>query len=123
MLLTRITIATTHTEAMVEFYNAVFDANMQAFTALGTTLYRGNIAGIDVMFCPNEVVGIQAQKNRQQFRFAVSHIQSIAKRIRTWGGNLDEEVTVHDDGSMYLAGRDPDGNTIEFEQPSAARIT
>lgn len=123
MQLSKITIATINTTAMVAFYNDVFSADLQSFRAFGTTLYRGRIAGLDLMLCPNDVVGIQAEKNRQQFRFTVLNLESVAKRIVANGGSLDSDIQRSDDGSFYVAGRDPDGNTIEFEQPSAARIS
>jgi predicted enzyme related to lactoylglutathione lyase len=119
MQLAKITIVTTNTPAMIQFYNAVFSAGLQSTAAFGTEVYRGRIAGMDFMLCPNAVVGIQAQKNRQQLRFRVPNLETLAERIVRYGGSLSTSIEMESDGSLYVAGRDPDGNTIEFVQPSA----
>lgn len=123
MQLSKITIATTKTLEMVEFYNAVFFADLQSASAFGTTIYRGKVAGLEFMLCPNTVVGVQAQKNRQQFRFQVPNIDAVVRRIVEHGGAVIGHIEEDSDGTRYIAGRDPDGNTIEFEQPSAARVS
>lgn len=122
MQLSKITIVTTNTAAMVQFYDAVFSAGLQSSRAFGAEVYRGRIAGLDFMLCPNDVVGVDAKKNRQQFRFRVPNIEQVAGKILAHGGSLLGTIEADSDGSFYVAGRDPDGNTIEFEQPCAERM-
>ena len=39
--LTGVTFAPVNAPAMLQFYNSVFDCDLQPFEALGMTLYRG----------------------------------------------------------------------------------
>ena len=81
----------------------------------GATAYRGTLAGINVLMCPNAVAGVEAKQNRQQFDFLVDDVQSAMTAALANGGTelsaAQEQngVTV---GSVY----DPDGNSIVFMQ-------
>lgn len=122
MQLTKITIATTNTDEMVAFYNSVFHANLREVHAHGTITFVGRIAGIDLVLCPESALGVQATQNRQQFKFMISNIVPLSERIADAGGLLESSTAHPHDGSRWIAVRDPDGNFIEFEQPSAAKI-
>ncbi|MEZ4622927.1 MAG: hypothetical protein R2867_46550 [Caldilineaceae bacterium] len=71
MKLKGFTIAVTDVAAMVRFYNAVFGTNLQAVEAFGMRLYRGELAGYALTFCPNSLLAIKAEKNRQQLSFSL----------------------------------------------------
>ena len=104
-----VTIAVTNVAAMCQFYDAVFAAGLKPFAAYGMTLYRGRLAEVELVLCPNDLLQIEAQKNRQQLRFAVLDIDQVVATAVTHGGSLIGETT-HD-----LAGIvDPDGNSIEL---------
>ncbi len=75
--LKKITIAPVKIKRMVQFYNGVFKSKLEPFEALGTFLYRGRIADKELLLCPNEILGIVAEKNRQQFSFEVDDIEEI----------------------------------------------
>lgn len=113
-----LTIAPVAVEAMVSFYNAVFAANLTPFAAMGSTLYRGELAGLRLLFCPNDLLQIKAEKNRQQLSFAVSDIEQVVKTAVLHNGTLIDPITETPNG--YVAGiADPDGNSIELRQGAA----
>ena len=53
----QMTLATTHTPEMVKFYDTLFRTELQATEMNGITLYRGTLAGIPLVICPNEIAG------------------------------------------------------------------
>ena len=108
-----ITIAAVNVEAMVNFYNHVFDSGLEPFAAFGTTLYRGQLAGLRLVFCPNEFLGIQADKNRQQLTFAVPDVEAIVRTAVDAGGWQVGELS-QSAGQKVGSIVDPDGNTIEL---------
>jgi predicted enzyme related to lactoylglutathione lyase len=110
MNLTRITVAVTHMPEMVAFYNAVLDTHLVA----AAPFYRGNLAGIDLLFCPNQIAGVEAKQNRQQFRLEVDDLSAVLQRVKENGGQILNEG---EESGRRLAGiRDPDGNTLELVQ-------
>lgn len=113
-ILDHMTLATTHTAAMVAFYNSVFDANLVPVAAYGSTLYKGALAGIALLFCPNEIAGVQAEQNRHQLRFTVPDLEQVLASVRAAGGSVDADQSGDQTGRAVV--RDPDGNTIEFVQ-------
>lgn len=112
--LDHITLATTHTAAMVTFYNNVFAANLVPVPAYGSTLHRGSVAGIDLLLCPNEIAGVEAEQNRHQLRFRVPNLAQVLVRVQAAGGTIDADQSGDQTGRAAV--RDPDGNTLEFVQ-------
>lgn len=113
MTLDKLTIATTNTSAMVTFYNAVFNAGLRAIPE--TPFFAGQIGGIALMFCPNEITQIKAEKNRIQMRFTVDDIDAIIASAQVNGG--DTYGDRHADEAVIAWGiSDPDGNSIELRQ-------
>ncbi len=111
-----LTIATKEMRQMVQFYNAVFDADLQITAQISNQpFYSGKLAGIDLMLCPNSIAGIRAEQNRQQFRFIVRDIEAVIQRGLA---NHGSEINPIDDyaGAKVASLADPDGNTIEFVQ-------
>ncbi len=100
---------------MVDFYQSVFQAEFQPVEAYGAMLFRGKIAGLDLMLCPQEVAGINTDQNRFQLKFQVRDLQHTIDLALTNGGSL-LNAPVADGGTKAAAVRDPDGNSIEFEQ-------
>ena len=116
MRLTRITIAVTDMSAMRRFYDTVFDAGLHPISAYGTTLYEGQLAGLELLMCPNEIAGVEAQQNRKQLRIAVPDLDAITQRATVAGGSIRNQT------ADLLGVVDPDGNTIEFVQ-EALQVT
>lgn len=107
--LTGVTIAAANMALMCRFYDGVFVANLKPFDAYGTTLYRGNLAGVELVLCPNDLLQIEAPKNRQQLQFAVDDVAAVVATAVAHGGTLIGEITAEAGGVV-----DPDGNSIEL---------
>lgn len=110
-----LTLAVVRMSAMVDFYQSVFQAEFQPVEAYGAMLFRGKIAGLDVLLCPQEVAGIHVDQSRFQLKFEVQDIHHTLNLALTNGGSL-LNAPVDNEGGKAAAVRDPDGNSIEFEQ-------
>lgn len=115
MKLKGLTIAAHEVDQMVRFYNEVFASNLQSYQAFGTTLYRGELAGFELTLCPNELLEIKAEKNRQQLSFWVEDLDAVLARITACGGTQMQEIVVTEAGRVCGV-TDPDGNSIELMQ-------
>lgn len=113
--LSSITISVKNMLEMVNFYNTMFNSNMLPFDAYGSTLYRGNIDGLNIVFCPVEVSGIVALHNTFQLNFVTNNIAEIVNLAIRSGGHQKSEL-VPANNKMTIVIIDPDGNTLEFLQ-------
>lgn len=108
-------MAVVRMSAMVDFYTSVFQAEFQPVEAYGAMLFRGNIAGIDMLLYPQELAGIHTDQNRFLLKFAVPDVHHTLNLALTNGGSLINASAENED-KKSAAVRDPDGNSIEFEQ-------
>lgn len=111
--LTQMTLATTRTPEMVKFYDTLFGTQLQANEVYGTTLYRGALAGIPLVICPNEIAGVEAEQSRHQLALRVADLSSLLQNVESAGGIIETPIT---DSLTSAILRDPDGNTIEVIQ-------
>lgn len=111
--LTQMTLATTRTAEMVKFYDTLFGTELQPTEAYGTTLYNGNLSGIPLVICPNEIAGVEAEQSRHQLAFRVPDLAAILFQVEAAGGSIETAMT---DPLIQATLRDPDGNTIEVIQ-------
>lgn len=110
-----ITIAAVNVAPMVQFYNALFDADLQPFEGFGTVLFGGQLAGFLFLLCPNEILGIEADKNRIQLSFTVSNLDAAIEMTEANGGAQIQPIS-EQPGRRLCGIVDPDGNTIELEE-------
>ena len=111
----RITIAVTNVDQMVKFYKTVFKCELKESKAYGTILYSGKLGDIKILLCPNEIAGVKADQNRQQFDFIVTDLDKIIQDSKVSGGKMKGDITTSDkQKSVTIV--DPDGNTIVFIQ-------
>jgi len=111
--LTQMTLATTRTPEMVKFYDTLFGTALKATEVYGTTLYRGSLAGIPLVICPNEIAGVEAEQSRHQLTLRVADLSSLLQMVETAGGIIETPII---DTLTSAILRDPDGNTIEVTQ-------
>jgi predicted enzyme related to lactoylglutathione lyase len=116
-----ITLAVNKMAPMVDFYQSVFGMNLHPIDVSGVTLFHGKLSGVDVMLCPHEIAGINAEQNRHQLKFQVSNLSHAVNLALGNGGSLLNSVT-ETEGKFAAAVRDPDGNSIEFEEVSDREI-
>ena len=109
------TFAIVDIRTMVKFYNDVFDCKLKPFQAFRTKLYRGQLAGFNVLFCPNKILEIEAKKNRIQLTLEVTDIEEVVQLVLDHGGGQMQEIseTSHQKACGVT---DPDGNSIELVQ-------
>ena len=111
--LMQMTLATNRTNEMVKFYDSLFSTQFQPTNAFGTTLYRGTLAGIPLVICPNEIAGVKAEQSRHQLSLRVADLSSLLQNVENAGGSIETPI---EDSSNSAILRDPDGNTIEVIQ-------
>ncbi|MDQ3004023.1 MAG: VOC family protein [Chloroflexota bacterium] len=114
--LTQMTLATTRTAEMVKFYDTLFGTGLKPTEAYGTMLYNGNLAGLPLTICPNEIAGVQAEQSRHQLAFRVADLVAILSQVEAAGGSI--ETPLSEDPPTQAILRDPDDNTIEVTQAS-----
>lgn len=111
MLVDKITIATTQTTEMITFYNRVFDTKIVAIPQ--SPLFKGKLGNVELMMCPNTILGINAEKNNIQFRVFVDDLEPIIELVIDNGGEIiNEPVETETDKQCGIL--DPDGNSIEL---------
>lgn len=110
-----VTIAAVNMPAMVDFYDTLFNADLEPFEGFGTVLYRGQMAGFPFLLCPNEILGIEADKNRIQLSFTVSDLEAMLVMVQAQGGAQIQPIS-EQPGRKLCGIIDPDGNTIELEE-------
>jgi len=115
-----LTLAVTNMDDMVTFYNQVLDANLNSFEPFpDATLYKGTLAGIPLTLCPNTIAQVDAQQNRQQFRFRVESAHDTF--LNALNNGATEISAIEEQGDFLIcAVYDPDGNSIVFVQPKPA---
>ena len=109
--LSKITIAITNINEMVFFYKTVFKCEFNEVSIANTTLYSGNLFGIKILLCPNELAGVIAQQNRQQFDIEVTDIKTVLQDVIKANGKVKE---TYNPETKTASVTDPDGNTIVF---------
>lgn len=114
MRLIGLTIAATHMNKMVEFYNAVFGAGLKQTVHIGAEqFYGGKLLDMELILCPNTIAGVVAEQNRQQFRFEVDDIDGVMQRgLKNHGSEINPVDEYK--GARVASLADPDGNTLEF---------
>jgi hypothetical protein len=65
------------------------------------------------VLCPNSLAGVQAEKSRHQFTYAVVDLAATVAGAVDAGGVVDEAAQGNADSATLL---DPDGNSIVFVQ-------
>ena len=109
------TLAVVRISAMVDFYQSVFRAEFQPVEVYGAMLFKGKIAGLELLLYPQELAGIHVDQNRTLLKFQVHDVTQILDIALRNGGTM-LNAPVENNGLLSAAVHDPDGNSIEFEQ-------
>lgn len=105
----RLTVAVTHMDAMLEFYNQVFDCQLTKIP--GTDFHKGQFLNTPLLFCPNNIAGVKAEKNRFQWEIELEDLDSALNKVTNHGGAcLDDRRS--QDGVTMQGITDPDGNSF-----------
>ncbi|OIU71658.1 VOC family protein [Rossellomorea aquimaris] len=116
----KITIAYNQENEMVDFYNKLFSADLSPFQAGEFRFYKGKIGEIGLLFCPNEMLGINAEKNNIQFTVQVPNLEDILSKVSRYSGEQIQEIN-REESQSSVGISDPDGNSIELLEIQAVR--
>lgn len=116
MKMSKITIAVNDMETMVAFYNSVFHCDLNPIPE--TPFYAGTLFGTQLLFCPNFIAEVKAEKNRIQFDVVVDNLDALVETVKQAGGSTydDRSDTEH---TLAWGIKDPDGNSFALIQPKA----
>lgn len=109
------TMAISNMPAMLDFYSKVFEITFTEKELYNTRLYSGVWGGFELLFCPAEIAGNEAEQNRHQFDIVVSDLNKIIETTVKYGGSLMGEI-VENDACLSIGIYDPDKNSIVFKQ-------
>ncbi len=113
MHIVSITLAVNNMEATVGFYSEVFNASIARMG--DTPFYSGIVAGLPMLFCPNDIAEVDAHQSRHQMRYMVDNLDAALHAVMKHGGHVRDMP--HDESGSVIAGVvDPDGNTLELVQ-------
>ena len=108
--LERITLAVEDMDAAVAFYDAVFGTELQEVGE--GPFFRGTLAGIPLLLCPNSIAEVDARQNRHQLRIVLDDVHAAIRKVEPRGGRIVDHG--EDDGRRVVAIADPEGNTYEL---------
>ncbi|MBN3554263.1 VOC family protein [Fictibacillus nanhaiensis] len=111
--ISQITIAYNQEDEMVNFYNQLLNAELSPFKVGDFRFYKGKIGEIGLLFCPNEMLGIKAEKNNIQFTVQVSNLEEILSKVSQCGGKHIQGIN-REESRSSVGISDPDGNSIEL---------
>lgn len=110
---TRLTFAVNDVPAMVLFMNEVFGCGLRPLDAdAPSSFHLGSFCDHELLLCPNDIAGVRAEQNRQQWRLAVHELDQTIDAVRDAGGTVVADEGTGD--SRVVGIRDPDGNTYEL---------
>jgi predicted enzyme related to lactoylglutathione lyase len=109
--ISKITIAITNINEMVGFYKIVFKCDFKELSLGGSKLFSGELFGLKILLCPNDLAGVIAQQNRQQFDIKVNDAKKILEDVIKANGKIKEPYNSETKTASVI---DPDGNTIVF---------
>lgn len=115
MHVSKITIAVNRVAEMVQFYNEALGAKLLPTPVNDYTFFKGKLGNLDLMFCPNELLQIEAEKNNIQFTVIVEDIRETLRRAEMHGGSMMGDLQDTPDHLVCVVA-DPDHNTIELIQ-------
>ena len=108
-----IAVRISNVEAMLAFYSEAFGVQFHQVDTYGIPSHFGELDGITLKFVP-----IRDESDFKGFPvhqpgFVVPDVEAVIALAIKHGGR-QEGRTIHADGKLQAAVRDPDGNTIEL---------
>lgn len=111
MQMTKLTVAVTNMDTMVSFYNTVFKADLKPIPS--SPLFTGKFLNTQLLFCPNTIADVKAEKNRIQMSLTVDDVDAWVQKAMDSGGSIYGDRAETD--TMTILGiADPDGNSFEL---------
>ncbi len=112
-MIDKVTLAVASMDKMVAFYSHVLGVDFEAREMFGHVLHSGHWKGIELLLCPKDLAGVDADINTIQLRFQITDLAAAHARGLAQGGvSLNEPGS--SEGVLSSALRDPDGNSLEL---------
>jgi catechol 2,3-dioxygenase-like lactoylglutathione lyase family enzyme len=111
--ITSVAIRVANVEAMVDFYSQAFGAEFREVDTYGIRSQFGEVHGITLKFVPIRDEADFKNFPIHQLGFTVADVEAVIALAIQHGGR-QEGRTLHVDGKLQAAIRDPDGNSIEL---------
>ena len=114
-MIDKITIAVDSMERMVAFYSAVLEVKFSERELFERTLYSARFGDVELLFCPKDLAGVQANVNTIQVRFVVTNVDAAFAHGVNHGAEAISKPEMMD-GERQASLRDPDGNSLELKE-------
>jgi catechol 2,3-dioxygenase-like lactoylglutathione lyase family enzyme len=108
-----IAIRVSNLEAMLAFYSEAFQVQFREVDTYGIHSQFGEVGGVLLKFVPIRDDADFKNYPIHQPGFVVPDVEAVIDLALKHGGR-QEGSTIHIDGKIQAAVRDPDGNTIEL---------
>jgi catechol 2,3-dioxygenase-like lactoylglutathione lyase family enzyme len=108
-----IAIRVSNLEAMLAFYSEAFQVQFREVDTYGIRSQFGEVGGVTLKFVPIRDDADFKGYPIHQPGFVVPDVEAVIELALKHGGR-QEGRTIHADGRVQAAVRDPDGNTIEL---------
>ncbi len=109
----KITMAVGDMAAVKQFYADVFNLSFTSLQLAGRELFSARLGAMELLLCPKDLIGIEANVNTVQLRFVVDDVQGAFERGVKHGVVVINDVSLHE-GRSHASLRDPDGNSLEL---------
>jgi predicted enzyme related to lactoylglutathione lyase len=115
-MIDKLTLAVRDMDEMCAFYAGVLGASFERIEMFERTLYTATVDGVDLLLCPADLAGVEAETNTVQVRFVVADVDAAYQAGLMQGGvHLTEPE--QSEGRRHASLRDPDGNSLELIAP------
>ncbi len=114
-MIDKMTIAVDSMERMVAFYSAVLSVEFSKREMFERALYGARYGSVELLMCPKDLTGVDADVNTVQVRFVVADVDAAFTSGVNWGGKAISEPAMAE-GSRQASLRDPDGNSLELSE-------
>lgn len=113
--ITGMTLAVTQMERMISFYSNVFQLNFEEVKMYGSSLYKTELGGVEILFCPADIAQNTAKQNRHQLNVVVNNLKDALSMVEQHEGSILGEPNKKD-GIIEVGIKDPDNNSIVLIQ-------
>ena len=111
----KITLAVNKMQEMMTFYSAIFEVAFKPVELAGRQLHQAQLGDMELLLCPNDLAGVDADINTVQLRFVIKDVGTAYERgLKNGGKTLTEVQEI--EGNVHASLRDPDGNSLEIMQ-------
>ena len=114
----KITLAIEHMDLAKDFYAHTFNLTFHPVTFAKRTLFSATLGAMELLLCPKDLAGVEADVNTIQLRFVLDDVEPAYRRGLARGGTMLSDLQ-EVDGRKHVSMRDPEGNSLELIERQA----